>query len=80
MSRTKSMLALAAGSVFAGTAAQASVTPLPNLVQVAVPSGTGTYVQQGSPSAGGTAGGLGLHLTLPVIDPDGNNIEAGIRG
>jgi hypothetical protein len=50
------MLALAAGSVFAGTAAQASVTPLPNLVQVAVPSGTGTYVQQGSPSAGGTAG------------------------
>jgi len=37
MSRTKSMLALASGTVLAGTAAQASVTPLPNLVLVSPP-------------------------------------------
>jgi hypothetical protein len=56
MSRTKSMLALAAGSVFAGSAAQASVTPLPNLVPVAIPSSTGTYAQAGSPQVGGSQG------------------------
>jgi hypothetical protein len=37
MSRTKSMLALATGAVFIGSAAQASVTPLGNLVSVAPP-------------------------------------------
>jgi hypothetical protein len=50
------MLALAAGSVLAGTAAQASVTPLPNLVLVAAPSATGTFTQQGSPAIGGLQG------------------------
>jgi len=37
MSRTKSMLALASGAVLAGSAAQASVTPVPTLVPVAPP-------------------------------------------
>jgi len=50
------MLALAAGTVFAGSAAQASVTPLPNLVLVASPSSTGAYAQTGSPSVGGLQG------------------------
>jgi hypothetical protein len=37
MSRTKSMLALASGAVFVGSAAQASVIPVPTLVPVAPP-------------------------------------------
>jgi hypothetical protein len=37
MSRTKSMLALATGAVFVGSAAQASVTPAPSLVLVSPP-------------------------------------------
>jgi hypothetical protein len=43
------MLALAAGTVITGTAAQASVLPLPNLVQVLVPSvGANPTVQAGA--------------------------------
>lgn len=50
MSRTKSMLALAAGAVLAGSAAQASVTPLPTLVFRNIPS-NGPETGQPSPSA-----------------------------
>lgn len=50
MSRTKSMLALATGAVFIGTAAQASVTPLPTLVPVSVPSGTPYSNTNGQPA------------------------------
>jgi hypothetical protein len=50
------MVALAAGSVLSGTATQASVIPLPNLVPVVIPSGTGSYSQAGSPGVGGFQG------------------------
>jgi hypothetical protein len=52
MSRTKSMLALASGAVFVGSAAQASVTPAPSLLLLAPPY-TGTV------GAGVTATNLG---------------------
>lgn len=42
MSRTKSMLALASGAVFAGAAAQASVTPLPGPTLVGMTPYAGT--------------------------------------
>lgn len=74
MSRTKSILALASGAVFAGSAAQASVTPFPTATS---PAGSPTLLAQTTYSGTAGAGATGTNLGGAATDDPNLNTPPG---